>query len=222
LQISVLLKGEEMSEYKDLSQDEIRELEKWAKYGKLMSGFIHNLNTPLMGLSGRIELMEIKYPDVKGLEALTKHVDTLNRILQACAYFTDKDTNDKEYDTNIVDFIERFDLFMKSHMKYKHGIFVEKDLTPCQKVINAQRYFNALYRIISFFLNYTGEDDSLIFKNDENGLTVTFNKGDEDQYDLVMDDVKSALVDVLDSLESIKKSLEFELNGESIQVRISF
>ena len=50
-----------------MTDNKLYELEKWAKYGKLMSGLIHNLNTPLMGLSGRIELLEMKYPDM-GIE----------------------------------------------------------------------------------------------------------------------------------------------------------
>ena len=190
------------------------ELEKWAKYGKLMSGFIHNLNTPLMGLSGRIELMEIKYPDVKGLSSLINHIDSLSGMLKACAYFIDKDTNE----TNIEDFINRFDLFMKSHMQYKHNLFVEKELQKVIKPLNAQKYFNSLYQLVIFVLSYASVEDTLTYKNDSEKIYLTFNRCDDKTYSIdakALEDIKNK---VKSSSKEIDMSFDITVAPERIEV----
>ncbi|HOE91519.1 MAG TPA: hypothetical protein PLV22_06060 [Candidatus Cloacimonadota bacterium] len=201
-----------------MEDKERTELEKWAKYGKLMSGFIHNLNTPLMGLSGRIELMEIKYPDIKELGSLIKHIDSLSDMLKASAYFIDKDTNDKTYDTNIEDFINRFDLFMKSHMQYKHNLFVEKELQEVIKPVNSQRYFNALYQIVIFVLSYASVEDTLTYKNDSEKISLTFNRGDDKTYSIdakVLEDIKN---EVKSNSKEMDMNFDITVAPERIEV----
>lgn len=200
-----------------MTDNKLYELEKWAKYGKLMSGLIHNLNTPLMGLSGRIELLEMKYPDIKGIENLTKHVDTLSNMLKASAYFTDKDANDKEYDTDLHEFIERFDMFMKAHMKYKHGLFVEKELIDVNILMNPQRYFNAMYIIIDYILDFTGEEDTFTYKNDDKQLSLVFNSG-SGVYSINNNDFEPIFQTASKLLEEIGKTIKYKIDQESLEI----
>ena len=106
----------------------LEELRRWAKYGRLMSGIIHNLNTPLMGITGRVELIGFKMPDLKGLDQIAKQLQRINDILVPLAFLVDKDMNIERALTDIKDLITKVDRLCYAHMKYKHRINVELEL----------------------------------------------------------------------------------------------
>jgi len=108
--------------------DQMIELRRWAKYGRLMSGIIHNLNTPLMGITGRVELIGFKMPDLKGLEQITKQLQRINDILVPLAFLVDKDLNVERTLCDINDLITKVDRLCSANMKYKHRINVELEL----------------------------------------------------------------------------------------------
>ncbi|HPK41774.1 MAG TPA: hypothetical protein PKZ69_09120, partial [Candidatus Cloacimonadota bacterium] len=137
---------------------------------------------------------------------------------KASAYFIDKDTNDKTYDTNIEDFINRFDLFMKSHMQYKHNLFVEKELQEVIKPVNSQRYFNALYQIVIFVLSYASVEDTLTYKNDSEKISLTFNRGDDKTYSIdakVLEDIKN---EVKSNSKEMDMNFDITVAPERIEV----
>ncbi len=73
----------------------IAELRVWAKYGKLLSGVIHNLNTPLMGISGRVELLQFKMPDLKGLDQIASQLERINNSLGNLTFMIEKDCGEE-------------------------------------------------------------------------------------------------------------------------------
>jgi hypothetical protein len=187
-----------------------------------MAGFIHNLNTPLMGLSGRIELMEIKYPDLKGFDQLTKHVDTINYMLQSTAYFTDKDTNCKEYDTDIAEFINKFDTFYKSNIKYKHSIFTEKETTEAHIRINAQKLFNSLYLIVDYLLKISEQDDTLLYTNTEKSLSLKLSRAEESGFNIDSSVVLNEIEVAVSTLKEINTELSVNILDSDLEIILNF
>ena len=138
-------------------------------------------------------------------------------MLKASAYFTDKDANDKEYDIDLHEFIERFDMFMKAHMKYKHGLFVEKELIDVNILMNPQRYFNAMYIIIDYILDFTGEEDTLTYKNDDKQLSLVFNSG-SGVYSINNNDFEPIFQTASKLLEEIGKTIKYKIDQESLEI----
>lgn len=209
-----------MNDRLEIDMNEYLELKKWAKYGHVMAGFIHNLNTPLMGISGRVEIMEIKYPDVKGLDLLTKHVDTITKMLQNTAFFTDKDSNNKEYDTDLLEFINRLDMFMKSHMKYKHHINVELNPVSFRKVINVQSLFNLSYHIINYLLEISEQEDTLQINNLDNQLSLLFLKSEENGSITDHEDIQNHLFAIHSELKSKISDFKVRVSDTEIEIQI--
>lgn len=115
-----------MSERKDIEQ--LVELRRWAKYGRLLSGVIHNLNTPLMGITGRVELIGFKQPDLKGLDQINRQLQRISGILTPLAYLVDKDLNVEKSICDLGELIKHVDNLCKASMKYKHRIQVEHEV----------------------------------------------------------------------------------------------
>ncbi len=207
-----------MNDRLEIDMNEYLELKKWAKYGHVMAGFIHNLNTPLMGISGRVEIMEIKYPDVKGLDLLTKHVDTITKMLQNTAFFTDKDCNNKDYDTDLSEILNRIDMFMKSHMKYKHHICVELETEPYRKVINVQSIFNLMYHIINYLLEISEQEDTLKISNKENKIALNFSKSEENNTLFDSDLIHNQLLAIHSELNPKISNYSVSINDKDIYI----
>ena len=115
-----------MSERNEI--DQLIELRRWAKYGRLLSGVIHNLNTPLMGITGRVELIGFKMPDLKGLDQISRQLERINDILVPLAYLVDKDLNVERGLCDVSDLIMNVHKLCGASMKYKHHIQVEHEV----------------------------------------------------------------------------------------------
>ncbi len=123
------------------------------KYGKSVSGFIHNLNTPLMGIQGRVELMKFKNPELKGLDQILKQTEKINEIISSMAWMIelDRDSSERSF-LQIDEILNGVNEFLKTNMKYKHRLKVslpEKTGYICHG--NAKYFVNALLEIIPCF-----------------------------------------------------------------------
>ncbi len=110
---------------KMIDEKELMDLKKWAKYGKLFSGIIHNLNSPIMGVSGRLELIAFRQPDLKGLDKITAQLDKINEILSSIAFLVEKDMNNDIRDLDIKEVMKNIDKLFFANMKYKHKMSIE-------------------------------------------------------------------------------------------------
>ncbi len=145
---------------------QMEDLRKWAKYGKLLSGVIHNLNTPLMGITGRVELISFKMPDLKGLEQITRQLDAINDILSALAFMVDKDTNVESMVMDLNELIGKVNGFMRADMKYKHRLDVELDLQDTIIVDTIPCYLqNAIIEIIGHSLSLCDDDNTITIQS---------------------------------------------------------
>lgn len=139
--------------------------EKWIKYGKLLSGLIHNLNTPLMGLSGRVELLQMKLGEDKSINQINTQLDRINKMLTSVAYLLDKEQSNKESELDLKVLLENYFSFLGTDMRFKHQL--EKDLSfeNCKVTINASDLIYTLHKIIDFSLDFIDEESNLIVNN---------------------------------------------------------
>ncbi len=148
-----------------MSSDSSYNDKKWIKYGKLLSGLIHNLNTPLMGLSGRVELLQMKFDDEKSFKQINTQLDRINNMLTAVAYLLDKEHTEKESVFDLETFINNFCIFMGTDMRYKHGTDKDVNISPCKVSVVPQACIFILYSCLDFLLNYINDESNIQILN---------------------------------------------------------
>lgn len=140
--------------------------EKWIKYGKLLSGLIHNLNTPLMGLSGRVELLQMKFDDEKSFKQINTQLDKINNMLMGIAYLLDKEQTSNVSNFMLDKFFENFNAFMATDMRYKHQVEKEITIEPCNVSVIPQQLIFIVYTVVDYLLDYVNEESTLKISND--------------------------------------------------------
>jgi len=147
--------------------------------GSLLGGLIHNLNTPLMWIMGRSqliqarnesleklkdasleEILKVKEKNNKDIESIAQGADKIDHILKAISYKVQMATEGitaielREYLTNEMD-------FMLADMHFKHESKVELDINGARS-----HYVKVDYNALSWAVTQT---ISLIIKATEKG-----------------------------------------------------
>jgi signal transduction histidine kinase len=139
--------------------------EKFVKYGKTLSGLIHNLNTPLMGISGRIELMQMKFGDDKNITQVITQLDKINATLTNIAYLIEKEQSNKDSGFDLKVLLENYFDFLTTDMRFKHKVEKEISLTPHNINTNGSDLINFLHCVFDQLLAYVGEDAGIVIEN---------------------------------------------------------
>ena len=138
---------------------------KFIKYGKLLSGLIHNLNSPLMGLSGRIELLQMKFDDEKSFNQINTQIDKINDMLTNAAYLLDKDHLDRPIEIDLSKFLENYFFFLNTDTRFKHQIEKELNFQSHLIYINPSDLLNLLHTIIDYLLSFIDDETTIIATN---------------------------------------------------------
>lgn len=142
--------------------EKYEEMRRWSKYGRIIAGLIHNLNTPLMGITGRIELLQFKFSDVKGFDQISTQLQRINDMLSGVSFVLDKDINQESYLTDVNETIQQLDVFMRGDMKYKHKMDVSLDLNDAILLeMPPTLLVNAVHELLRLCVN-KGADDSVV------------------------------------------------------------
>jgi len=161
---------------------EISKLRRFAKYGDLLSGLIHNMNTPLVGISGRLELIKFKMPDLKGLDQMTEQIERINQMLSAFSAILEGDRSYDFENMSLEVIIKNVDALMHADLKYKHKINVNIDLQGEIYVSVMTGYlYNALYEILRNCLDSLDESGKIgikAYKTEENIVIEISNDGE--------------------------------------------
>lgn len=168
--------------------DRLTEIFYLTQYGKLMPGFIHNINGKLTSLDSKIQLTHMKLQmKLKKLKqhtvAYTEEVQTLlekeygdlitmfdaltvskNELNALLAILNSKASNENIHTVTMIDInnsIREFDEFFKFYKRYKHNITVELDLedSPFAKMQYNDFYF-LLYAVVRNAVDATAEKNS--------------------------------------------------------------
>ena len=127
---------------------------RYIKYGKLMGGLIHNLNTPLMGCTGRIELLQMKLGEEKNLDQISVQLDKINSTLVSVAYILDKDNSDKIMMIDLKILLDHYFVFLYTDTRFKHQIEKEISLVSQTVSTNPSTLVNYMHTFFGYLLMY--------------------------------------------------------------------
>ena len=160
---------------KKINEKDIVKLRRKTKFGELLSGIIHNLNTPLMGISGRLELIKFKNPDMKGIDQMSEQLDKINNLLSVTANILEADRSYDLKNVKLSEVVNNMNSLLKANMKYKHKIDVKLELDDDLAVNIMPGYlYNSLYEILDNCIDAVDDDGSIVIKvyKDENNTAV--------------------------------------------------
>ncbi len=205
-------------------KDDVKDLIKYrelSKYLDLIPGFIHNMNTPLMSISGRIELIKFKIPDLQGIDQIMQQLEKINNTINVVKYMIEKDKITGKQKIDIATFIDIFDQFLNLNLTYKHKIKLEKEIEEDSTIeVSPFSLLNILYEIFDNCIEHMEDGGTVKLKVYRDGTRVYFEvlRGGQNISDEVVKAVnaKSApkiesdkLVDVL-----VARTLLDELEGK--------
>ncbi|MFA5499206.1 MAG: hypothetical protein WC327_06655 [Candidatus Cloacimonadia bacterium] len=121
-----------------------------SKYFELLPGFIHNINTPLMSISGRMELVQFKHPEIKGITQMLEQVERLNMMVDNLKTMIEMDRDEEAKSINLKTFFASLDQFLHLYMPYKHKIKhtleIDENVSIFAKPFN---FLNGMFEIFS-------------------------------------------------------------------------
>ena len=197
---------------------------KYIKYGKLLSGLIHNLNTPLMGLSGRLELLQMKFEDEKSFNQINTQLDRINGMLSTAAYLIDKDQTEQDLEFDFKKFMETYLNFLTTDMRYKHQTEKDINLESCNIRTFASDLLNLIHNIMDYLLRFIGGETTVSINNTliDNGteLIILFKIGAEINTDFDFDVfIKEEIEDFV--LQKYPTSCQIDGNQILVKIKIS-
>jgi len=200
---------------------------KYVKYGKLMGGLIHNLNTPLMGCTGRVELLQMKLGEEKNLNQIAIQLDKINSTLISVAYILDKDNSDKIMMIDLKILLDHYFVFLYTDTRFKHQIEKEINLVSQTVSINPSTLVNYLHTFFGYLLQYIeGASVLEITNSTENNVhTIHFCMKYDDA---INEEVVEPLSNTLNYLSSVvsedimKKYATTVEVTEEVKVSVSF
>jgi len=144
---------------------------RWIKYGKLLSGLIHNLNTPIMGISGRVELLQINMGENKSLTSILSQIEKINSMLSAVGYLVDKDITNKEVEIDLGTFMGHYFGFMNADMRFKHHVLTkELNFVPYTTIVNPADLLYCIHSLFDYALDFIDEDTACNANNTDKGV----------------------------------------------------
>ncbi len=121
-----------------------------SKYVDLIPGLIHNLNTPLMSISGRMELIKFKNPDFQGVDQVLEQLNKISGMFNVLNTMIKKDKIMINEKIDVSDFVHQLDHFLHFNLSYKHKIELKNDISENLSVETIPFFLlNVLYDILN-------------------------------------------------------------------------
>ncbi len=118
---------------------------------KTLPGFIHNLNSPIMNISGRVELIQFKYPEISASEQILKQIDKVNDIIESLRKILEMGNRSSTKVIDLPPFLETFTKYLNFYLDFKHNIIVNLQSETSAPIKIAPRYLLIIFNEI--FLN---------------------------------------------------------------------
>lgn len=121
-----------LEEHQRQIEMELLSEQRLASIGLLASGMAHNINTPLMGIYGRAELMKVKYPDDAEIHDILVHVERLHQIIGNMMWKSRQDQDKSAQQLDLSQLLREELKFLEADLVYKHD--VEKEFHLAQNL----------------------------------------------------------------------------------------
>lgn len=140
-----------------------------------LPGLIHNLNGPLGTLTGRIELLNIKYQKISEFNELLKMGFKLQSMLENLGFKIVNERYFQPVEINLNRLLREEIKFLETDLFFKHQVTVQERLT--HDIPQFQMYYLALSGVLSetyhFFRNFVYEDQEYVMQ------IGSFNEGNQ-------------------------------------------
>lgn len=154
----------------------LEQLHRLSKFARHLSGFFHNMNTPLMGISGRLELLSFTQPDLKGLAQMTTQVEALEAIMNNYSKILANDKKDEKSNIDLAEMISDIDTFYKTNLKYKHKLNTSIEIEPKTYIeVQINHFQNLITNAINLFLELVQENSDFTIQADSNEIRFISN-----------------------------------------------
>jgi hypothetical protein len=125
-----------------------------------LPGFIHNINGPLGTLSGRIELLKYKYPNIPELNEVLKMGFKIQEMLENLSFKLVNERHGNTLEINLNRLLREEIKFLESDLFLKHQIKIREKLSP--NIPQFNMHYLSLSGILSesyhFFRHFVYED----------------------------------------------------------------
>ena len=143
-------RSEDEMDYLASQLNECLKLKGLTKYYGLLPGFIHNINTPLMSISGRIELIQFKHPEISGVTQMLEQLERLNGIVDNLKYMIEMDKEMEPQEIKLDKFFIELDRFLHLNLTYKHKIKLSSEITPSLSLFTRPfNLLNVMYEVLN-------------------------------------------------------------------------
>ncbi len=149
---------------------------------KLLPGLIHNINGPLGTVTGRLELLNYKYSDIKEIDELLKMEFKLQGLLENLSFKLVNERYMRPVEVNLNRLLREEMNFLNSDLFFKHQVEKKTEFTP--DIPQFRMYYLALSGVLSeayhFFRRFVEEDQEYVFhlgslyEGDKVGFYVKF------------------------------------------------
>ncbi len=103
---------------------------KLAKYGMYLPGILHNLNNPLTSLSGGLQILQFKYPEIEKLAELNDLMEKLNQQLGDLSMMNSQDLWPQPRECSLSLVLNQVCLFLLADGNFKHNVDKEIQTDP--------------------------------------------------------------------------------------------
>jgi len=97
-------------------------LSKMAKYGLYFPGFLHNLNNPLTSLSGSLQILQYKHPEIEKLAELNDLLESITGQLTELAVINGQDLHVDRKNCTMRRILDQVKFFLLADSAFKHNI----------------------------------------------------------------------------------------------------
>jgi PAS domain S-box-containing protein len=112
------------------TQSQLLESQKLEQIGMLASGFTHNLRTPLAGIKGYAQLLQMDHPEFTELDAILHETDVMEDIIGNLMLKSRKDHEDRQEPINLNALLKIEMKFLSANLFMRHHVRVVTDWDP--------------------------------------------------------------------------------------------
>ncbi len=119
-----------LNEQVDIRTQQLVDAEKMATIGRLTAGIVHNLNTPLQGILGYAQLLELEYPENKEIKKLTRAANNMKQIIRTILNTSHRSSTNEYANVNINEVLENQIELQKANPFFKQHVLTKTHLEP--------------------------------------------------------------------------------------------
>lgn len=97
---------------------------KFSEIGRLTSGILHNLNTPISIIQGNAELLRLRYSDLQEINMIIRQVERINELIQEIGTKSKNSLDEKPIVFSLNELLTNELQILEANLYFKHNVKV--------------------------------------------------------------------------------------------------